>query len=94
VRDFKVFIGWDSREDIAYEVAKYSIHKYNPNIEVIPLKQYQLREAGVYWREEDKKGSTEFTITRFLVPWLSQFNGWSLVMDCDVLAYEDVGNIL
>jgi len=94
VRDFKVFIGWDSREDIAYEVAKYSIHKYNPNIEVIPLKQYQLREAGVYWREEDKKGSTEFTITRFLVPWLSQFNGWSLFMDCDVLAYEDVGNIL
>lgn len=94
MRDFKVFIGWDSREDIAFEIAKHSIHKYNPNIEVIPLKQYQLRESGVYWRDEDKKGSTEFTITRFLVPFLSQYRGWSLFMDCDVLAYEDVGNIL
>ena len=60
--NLKVFIGWDSREDIAYEVAKHSILKHNPNIEVIPLKLYELREKGIYTREDDKKGSTEFTI--------------------------------
>ena len=33
----KIFIGWDSREDIAYQVARHSILKHNPNLEVIPL---------------------------------------------------------
>ena len=90
----KVFIGWDSREDIAYEVAKHSIKKYNPNIEVIPLKLYELREQGIYTRPHDTKGSTEFTITRFLVPFLSKYEGWSMFMDCDVIAREDITNIL
>ena len=94
MQDFRVFIGWDSREDIAYQVAKYSIQRFTPNVEVIPLRQYQLREAGFYWRPDDKKGSTEFTITRFLVPYLSQFKGFSLFMDCDVLCYEDIRNIM
>ena len=46
MQDFKVFIGYDSREDIAFQVAKYSIHKHNPNVEVIPLKLHELREQG------------------------------------------------
>jgi hypothetical protein len=94
MQDFKVFVGWDSREDIAYEVLKHSIHKHNPNVEVIPLKQYELREQGLYWREHDNKGSTEFTITRFLVPFLSGYKGHSLFMDCDMIAREDITNIL
>jgi len=94
MQDFKVFIGWDSREDVAYQVARHSILKHNPNIEVIPLRQYELREQGVYWRAEDKKGSTEFTLTRFLVPFLSQYRGYSLFMDCDVLAYDDISKII
>jgi len=89
----KVFIGWDSREDIAYQVAKYSIQKYDPDIEVIPLKLYELREQGCYWRAGDKKASTEFTISRFLVPFLSGYQGYSLFMDCDVLAFGDMKHI-
>lgn len=92
--NFKVFIGWDSREDIAYEVAKHSILKYNPDVEIIPLKLYELREQGLYTRADDKKGSTEFTISRFLVPFLSGYKGWSVFMDCDVLARENVANIV
>ena len=88
--NLKVFIGWDSREDIAYEVARHSILKHNPNIEVHPLKLYELREKGVYWRDDDKKGSTEFTISRFLVPFLSAYRGYSLFMDCDMVALNDL----
>ena len=47
--DLKVFIGWDSREDIAYQVARYSMLKYNPHIDIKPLKLYELREKGSYW---------------------------------------------
>lgn len=88
--NLKVFIGWDSREDIAYEVARHSILKHNPNIEVHPLKLYELREKGVYWRDDDKKGSTEFTISRFLVPFLSAYRGYSIFMDCDMVALNDL----
>ena len=51
------------------------------------------RECGVYTREDDKKGSTEFTISRFLVPFLSEYRGYSMFMDCDVLVLEDLMNI-
>jgi len=92
--NLKVFIGWDSREDIAYEVAKHSILKHNPNIEVYPLKLYELREQGLYTRDNDKKGSTEFTISRFLVPHLSNYEGYSLFMDCDMVCLSDLEFVL
>ncbi|MAE55628.1 MAG: glycosyltransferase [Porticoccaceae bacterium] len=92
--NLKVFIGWDSREDIAYQVAKHSILKHNPNIEVYPLKLYELREKGIYSREDDKKGSTEFTISRFLVPFLSGYKGHSLFMDCDMICLDDLEFVL
>ncbi len=94
MQDFKVFIGWDSREDIAYQVAKHSIQKENPNIEVVPLKLHELREQGFYTRADDKKGSTEFTITRFLPPALMNYKGYSLFMDCDMLVQADLVNIM
>lgn len=92
--NLKVFIGWDSREDIAYQVAKHSILKHNSNIEVYPLKLYELREKGIYTREDDKKGSTEFTISRFLVPFLSRYKGYSLFMDCDMICLNDLEFIM
>ena len=64
----KVFIGWDSREDIAYEVCKHSIVKRNSTVDIIALKQKELRETEVFTRDFDKLSSTEFTFTRFLVP--------------------------
>jgi hypothetical protein len=79
----KVFVGYDSREDIAYKVCEYSIYKHSPGAEVIPLKQADLRRDGLYGRPEDPLSSTEFTFTRFLVPYLSNYSGWALFCDCD-----------
>ena len=62
----KVFVGWDSREDIAFQTCKQSIldaAKYPNQIEVIPIKQDELRKRGIYTRPEDKLASTEFTFT-------------------------------
>ena len=94
MQDFKAFIGYDSREDIAFQVAKYSIHKHNPNVEVIPLKLHELREQGFYTRADDKKGSTEFTITRFLPPALMNYKGYAVFMDCDMIVQTDITKIL
>mgnify|MGYP001062178843 CR=1 FL=1 len=90
----KVFVGWDSREDIAFQACVHSIKKYNQNIEVLPIRQYEVRDSGHYWREDDKKGSTEFTLTRFLVPALSNYEGFSVFMDCDMILRADIGKIM
>jgi len=86
----KVFVGYDTREDIAYQVCKHSIVSRNKNVTVRPLKQQELRDAGWYKRPIDKLASTEFTFTRFLIPELCNFNGWALFMDCDMILRTDI----
>ena len=86
----KVFVGYDTREDIAYQVCKHSIISKQPNADVKPLKQQELRDAGWYTRPVDKLASTEFTFTRFLIPELTNFEGWALFMDCDMILTTDI----
>jgi hypothetical protein len=81
----KVFVGYDTREDIAYQVCKHSLEARNNDVEVIPLVQSKLREQGWYTRPVDKLASTEFTFTRFLMPELTNFNGWALLCDSDII---------
>ena len=90
----RIYVGWDSREDIAYQVCKQSIlDTASVPVEIIPLKQKNLRKQELYWREKDKLASTEFTFTRFLVPELAEFNGWALFIDCDFVALDDVAKL-
>ena len=77
----KVFVGWDSREDIAFQVAKHSIQTHNPDVQVYPLKLPTLQELGIYTRGVDAKASTEFTFSRFFVPMLTGYKGWALFID-------------
>ena len=86
----KVFVGYDTREDIAYQVCKHSIISKQPAADVRPLKQQELRDAGWYKRDVDKLASTEFTFTRFLIPELTDFKGWALFMDCDMILTTDI----
>jgi lipopolysaccharide biosynthesis glycosyltransferase len=86
----KVFVGYDPREDIAYQVCKHSILSKQPSADVRPLKQQELRDAGWYSRPVDKLASTEFTFTRFLVPELTNFEGWALFIDCDIILTTDI----
>ena len=81
----KIYVGHDSREDIAYQVCEYSMKRFNPEVNVTPLIQQDLRQKKVYWRELDKLASTEFTFTRFFVPYLNDFKGWAVFCDCDFL---------
>jgi len=95
VNPFKIFIGWDRREDIAYQVAKKSIEdRASIPVEIIPLKQHKLRDTGIYTRPTDKLASTEFTFTRYLVPYLADYEGWALFIDCDFLFLDDVAKLV
>lgn len=91
----KIFIGWDSREDIAYQVARASIldHASVP-VEIIPIKLDDLVKAGQYTRDIDPLASTEFTYSRFFTPHLAGYEGWALFCDCDFLFFSDVAALL
>lgn len=85
----QVFIGYDPRETVAYSVLAYSIHSRSSQpVSVTPLMLSQLN--GVYTRERHPLQSTDFSFTRFLVPYLSGYAGWSLFMDCDMLVLDDI----
>ena len=91
----KIFIGWDSREDIAYQVCRESLARNSSEwLDIKPIKQQEMRERGLYWREHDPLSSTEFSFTRFLVPYLAGYEGWALFMDCDFLWRGDVAGIM
>ena len=72
---------------------RHSIYQHNKDIEVVPLKQQELRDNKLYWRGEDKLASTEFTFTRFLIPHLMNYEGWALFCDSDIVFLEDVDNL-
>jgi|TARA_B100001094_G_C18055855_1_gene732441 hypothetical protein len=79
----KIFVGYESAYPEMFEVCKASILRFNPTHEVIPLITSELEEQGIYTRKE--KGNTEFAFTRFLVPYLSNYMGYSLFCDGDFL---------
>ena len=85
-----VYIGYDSREDLAYQVCSYSIKSKSNSVNIYPLKLNELKEKRLYTRDEDKLGSTEFTFSRFLVPILNNYSGWALFCDCDILFLNSV----
>lgn len=80
----KIFVGYDSREDIAWQVCRHSIERHSSDqIAVYPLRQPTLRDLGLYTRPIDINASTEFSLTRFLTPYISAHGGWTLFVDCD-----------
>jgi hypothetical protein len=88
----RVFIGFDPREAVAYSVLAHSINaRASEPVSVAPLALSQLR--GVFRRNRDPLQSTDFAFTRFLVPYLSGYSGWSIFMDCDMLMLDDVARL-
>ncbi len=57
------------------------------------LRQNALREHGIYTRDHDVGASTEFSLTRFLTPYLAGKSGWAVFCDCDFLFTTDVRQV-
>ena len=88
----RVFIGYDTREAVAFSVLSYSIHaRASAPVAVAPLMLSQLKSQ--LRRERHPLQSTDFSFSRFLVPSLAGFRGWALFMDCDMLMLEDIAKL-
>jgi hypothetical protein len=87
-----VFIGFDERETVAFNVLAYSVHRRaSQPVSTAPVMLSQL--DGVLTRERHPLQSTDFSFSRFLTPYLSGYAGWSVFMDCDMLMREDIAEL-
>ena len=84
----RIFIGYDPSQHISFEVLRYSLEKHAS--EPIEIEAIDAAKLTDFKRPGDPLASTPFTYTRFLVPWLCNYEGTALFMDSDMLALGDV----
>ncbi len=88
----RIFIGFDARETVSFHVLSESIHsRATEPVSIAPVALPQL--GGLMWRERNSLQSTDFSFSRFLVPYLCDFDGWAIFMDCDMLVLDDIANL-
>lgn len=82
----KIFIGFDYRQAITYNVCRFSIERRSSvPVSITPLILDQLPLK--------RKGLTDFSFSRFLVPYLCGYKGWALFLDADMLCLGDIKSI-
>lgn len=88
----RIFIGYDAREALAYHVLAQSIiERASVPVSITPLKREHMKR--IYDRPRGPKESTDFSLTRFLVPALCDFKGVAIFMDCDMLCLTDIADV-
>lgn len=88
----RVFIGFDQRETAAFHVLAHSIHARSTEpVTIAPLALHQL--GGIFHREHNPLQSTDFSFSRFLVPYLCNYQDWALFLDCDMLFFDDIAKL-
>jgi hypothetical protein len=82
----RVFIGRDPRQPIAYNVLADSIvrHASQP----VAITALSLKTLPI-----TRRGLTEFTFSRFLVPWLCEYEGKALFLDADMVVTADINGL-
>lgn len=105
----RCFVGWDQRDIQAFEVCKRTLEKQATiPVQIIPLKEWELRQQGVYWRAyhvdqngqmwddvDGKPFSTNFSFTRFCIPSLEEYRDeWVLFCDADMMWRADIAELM
>jgi hypothetical protein len=82
----RIFVGHDPLQSVSTTVLVHSIiSRASKPVCVTPL---SLKTLPI-----KRRGLTEFTYSRFLVPYLCDYQGWSLFLDTDMLVLEDIAKL-
>ena len=93
MKTLKIFIGYDPKEAVAFHVLCHSLlERSSKPISIVPINLRNLKK--LYSRKHDQRQSNEFSFSRFLVPYLCNYEGFGVYMDCDMLALGDISNVL
>lgn len=90
-KPLRIYLGWDPKDVAAFHTLCHSIYsRASSPVTIQPLIKRQLL---AYKRDRGSTESTEFSLTRFLVPYLSNYEGFSLFMDPDMLCLVDLDSL-
>lgn len=82
----KIFIGYDERQPISFNVLQHSIvTQATVPVAIIPLRISQLPIKRI--------GLTPFTYSRFLVPYLCGYEGVAVFLDVDIILNGDIAEL-
>lgn len=93
-KSLQIFVGWDAMETVAYHVLEHSIiTRASRPVSITPVARRHLR--GWYDRERGPLDSTDFSNSRWAVPYLHDYEqDYVLWMDPDMLCLTDIRDIL
>ena len=92
MKELSVYIGYDPKESISWHVLVQSLMETTSM--PLSIKPVNLRNlSAIYKRDHDNRQSNEFSFSRFLVPYLMNYSGHALFMDCDMLVRSDISEI-
>jgi lipopolysaccharide biosynthesis glycosyltransferase len=82
-----IFIGYDPREAIVFHVCANSIiRQASQPVSIIPLALNLFKD----YQETHKDGSNAFIYSRFLVPYLTGYDGYAIYIDGDMIIKGDI----
>ncbi len=85
-----IVVGFDQKEAIAYHTFCQSIiEKTSIPVQFIPLSSKSL----YFYNENHKDGSNEFIYSRFLTPYICDFNGFAVYADGDMVCNTDISEL-
>ena len=86
-----IFIGFDQKEAIAYHTFVQSlIEKSSVPLSIVPLAENNLN----FYDESHSDGTNKFTYSRFLIPYLMDYNGWAIFVDGDMVCLSDIKELI
>ena len=81
-------IGYDPVESGTFYTLAHSLHRRSSMpISITPVDLQNLQ--GILTRERHPLQSNEFSFSRFLVPWMMNYQGWAVFSDCDMIVRDD-----
>lgn len=87
----KIYVGFDPRESVVYHTFVQSlIEQSSLPLEITPLAVNTLN----FYSETHQDKSNDFVYSRFLTPFMSDFSGWSIYVDGDMICQEDIKELL
>jgi lipopolysaccharide biosynthesis glycosyltransferase len=87
IEKINIVIGFDQRESVAFHTFVQSIiEKASIPLNITPLAINSLKD----YKETHEDKSNDFIYSRFLTPYLNNFEGWAIFFDGDMICQTDI----
>lgn len=91
MKPIPIVVGFDQREAVAYHVFCQSVlDKASRPVQFIPLAMNVLQ----FYKETHTDGSNRFIYSRFLTPYLLDFEGPAIFADGDMVCHADIAELM